>query len=890
MFQETIMPQKLILLFCLLLPGFLMADETPVMQRTGKTFDASIPTIQAVLGYDFGDQITHHSGMERYLNELAGASPRIKLQQIGSTYEGRALYYVIVSSPENMKRLDELRQANLQLADPRSITPSQADAIIDTHPVFVCLSYSVHGNEHSGVEAALALIYYLAASNDTEMEELLKNLVILIDPMQNPDGRERFIQYFTSMSGKSPNPDLNAAEHNEVWPGGRTNHYLFDMNRDWVVMSQIETQARIAAYRQYQPEVFIDLHEMGENSTYFFPPPAEPRNPNVPESLSKWWNVLGKAVASEFDRRQVEYFTQERFDFWYPGYGDSWPTYNGAVSGTFEQGSVRGLVVRREDKVVVDYKDAVWHHFLASLATCRMASANRNAKLRDFYDFRASAVQEGKTGPVKEFLLRRSSDPLQTDRVVQLLLLHGIEVRRADADFRVTAHGYMDDRMDPSSYQRGDYIIAMDQPLKRLIQVIFERESRFDPSFLKEEEKRRREKEPTELYDITAWSLPLALGVDAAWSTEVATVPTSPVTAGPVAAQPLAPSTYAYLLNYRTNEDIVVVQELLERGVRLYFSSKPFTRDGIHYAAGSFIIRVKDNPQSLPQILGEVSQQTGVAFAATSTGWTEEGPDLGSNDVEFLETPHTAVLTGTPTDPNSYGAISYLLDRRYNIPYTALNTMDFSDIEIKDYNVLILPDSGSYDLDYKKLLDQDALTRLKAWVENGGTLIAIGGGANFLINDGTLTGVKRISRFLKDSAEPAPEKEDKKTEASGKEPETESPDTVPGSVARAALYRKSMLSFGYTQDEIPVIVNSSNLFDTPPDLKAAVSYAEADRLKVAGLFWDITKKRMEHKAYATVEDAGYGHVILFAEDPNFRAAWEGLNRLFLNGILFGPSL
>ncbi|HSP07123.1 MAG TPA: M14 family zinc carboxypeptidase, partial [Acidobacteriota bacterium] len=432
------------ILLAVLLPGWLFADETPVLQRTGKTFDPAIPTIRSVLGYDFGEQITRHSEMERYLNALAAASPKIKVQQIGRTYEGRALYYVILSSAENMARLEELRQANLQLADPRSITPSQADAMISTHPVFVCLSYSVHGNEHSGVEAGLAMIYYLLASNDVETQTLLKNLVVIIDPMQNPDGRERFIQYFYSMSGKSPNPDLNAAEHNEVWPGGRTNHYLFDMNRDWVMMSQIETQARIAAYRQYQPQIMIDLHEMGENSTYFFPPPTDPQNPNVPKSMSHWWNVLGKAVASEFDRNQVDYYTQEHFDFWYPGYGDSWPTYNGALSGTFEQGSVRGLIKKRRDGVVVNYQDAIWNHFLSSLATCRMASANRSEKLRDFYEFRATAVQEGKTGPVKQYILRRSTDPLQTDRVVRLLLQHGIEIRQAQADFRASAHGYMD--------------------------------------------------------------------------------------------------------------------------------------------------------------------------------------------------------------------------------------------------------------------------------------------------------------------------------------------------------------------------------------------------------------------------------------------------------------
>ena len=876
---------RLVILLCLLWPGLLLADETPVLQRTGKTFDPAIPTFKSVVGYDFGEQITRHADMERYLNAVAQATPKVKLQQIGRTYEGRALYYVIISSPENMARLEDIRQANLQLSDPRSITPSQADAIITNNPVFVCLAYSVHGNEHSGVEAALAMLYYLVASNDIETQTLLKNVMVIIDPMQNPDGRERFIQYFYSNAGKKPNPDLNAAEHNETWPGGRTNHYLFDMNRDWVVMSQAETQARIAAYRKYQPQIMIDLHEMGENSTYFFPPPTVPQNPNVPKSAMQWWTVLGKAVASEFDKNQVDYYTQERFDFWYPGYGDSWPTYNGALSATFEQGSVRGLIKKRQDGVIVNYQDAVWNHFLASLATCRMAAAKRSEKLRDFYEFRASAVQEGKTGPVKQYILRRSFDPLQTDRVVRLLLQHGIEVRQAQADFHVSAHDYMDDRTESMSFQKGDYIIAMDQPLKRLIQVVFERESQFDPSFLQEEERRRKENEPTELYDITAWSLPLAEGIEAYWSGEVPTAQTAAVEQVPPAVPALAPSTYAYLVDYRSNDTVTAAWQLLERGIRVHFTTKPFVRDERRYSAGSLIVRVKNNPQDLPAVLAEISKNTSVEFVASSTGWTEEGPDLGSDDVEFLETPKIALLTNSPTDPNSFGAIDFLFDRRYGLDFTTIKTIDLPYVKLKDYNVLILPDSG-FDLDYKDLMGGQSIPALKAWIQEGGTLIAIGGGANFLISDGTLTDVKRIRKFLKNSSEPAPE-EKKDGE---KEKDTENADNIPGSIARAKLYKKSFLTFGYLQDEIPVFVNSSNVFAAPDDEKIPVRYAEADRLKVGGLFYDITRKRLANKAYATEEKLGNGHVILFAEDPSFRAAWEGLHKLLLNGVLFGPSM
>ncbi len=868
-----------------------LADETPVLSRTGKSFDPSIPTLQSVLGYDFGEQITRHRDMELYLNALAKASTQIKVETIGKTYEGRNLYYVILSSAENMARLEDLRQANLKLADPRLISISEAKQIIETNPVFVGLSYSVHGNEHSGVEAALAILYYFLASRDDETTSILRNCVLVVDPMQNPDGRERFINYFYSTSGKRPNSDSNAAEHNEVWPSGRTNHYLFDMNRDWTTLSQIETRARVKAYQRYQPQFAIDAHEMGENSTYFFPPPANPQNPNLAKSTRDWWQKLGKSVSTEFDKYGIEYYTQENFDFWYPGYGDSWPTYNGALSGTFEQGSVRGLTVKRSDETTVLYKDAVWHHFLSSLAVCKLGSSNRQEKLQDFYDFRSSAIQEGKTGPVREYIIRRSSDPAQTDRALEILLWHGIEVRQVESSLRATVHSYFRDQTETVDFQPGDYIISLDQPLKRLIQVTFEKESTFDKSFLDAEAKRREENEPTEFYDITAWSMPLAFGLDAYWSSTDIKTATKQITSPPSNSISVATSTYAYLFDYRSNQDLLTALELLKRNVRIYFTTKPITLNSQNYRAGSFIIKVKDNIQNLQAILTEVAQKTGAEFVATSTGWTEQGPDLGSSDVNFLVKPRILVINNIPTDTNSYGEINYLFDQRYDFDFTPVQGFYFKSVNLKDYNVIILPDEGGIG-SYETILGKSGVQKITNWVQSGGTLIALQGAASFLCENGELTDVKRIKKYIKDSVEPVEEKESEKdSEKDEKEKKaTESPDFVLGSIARVILYTKHFLTFGYGSNEIPVFVNSSNVFSVPPNLKPVAAYAELDRFKMAGLFWDIAKKRLEKKAYLTEEPLGEGHVILFAENPNFRSSWESLNKLFMNGIIFGPSM
>lgn len=879
---------KFAALILLLFSTLSAADETPVLSRTGKSFDSSIPTIQSVLGYDFGEQITRHKDMEQYINALVKTSSQIKVETIGKTYEGRNLYYVILSSAENMARLEELRQANLKLADPRLISTNEAKQIIETNPVFVGLSYSVHGNEHSGVEAALAILYYFLASRDEETTTILRNCILIVDPMQNPDGRERFINYYYSTSGKRPNPDRNAAEHNEVWPSGRTNHYLFDMNRDWTTLSQIETQARVTAYQRYQPQFYIDAHEMGENSTYFFPPPRDPQNPNLAKSTRDWWQKLGKAVSTEFDKYGIEYYTQEGFDFWYPGYGDSWPTYNGAVSGTFEQGSVRGLVVKRSDETIVLYKDAIWHHFVSSLAVCKLASSNREEKLQDFYNFRSFAIQEGKTGPVREFIIRRSTEPAQTDRALQILLWHGIEVRQVQSSFRSIVHSYFRDQTETVDFQPGDYVITLDQPLKRLIQVTFEKESTFDKKFLEAEAKRREENEPTEFYDITAWSMPLALGLDAYWSSTNITAATKQITNPPSNFISVVPSTYAYILEYRSNQDLLTALELLKRNVRVYFTTKPITLNSRSYRAGSFIIKVKDNVQNLQANLAEVAQKTGAEFVATSTGWTEQGPDLGSNDVNFLVKPRILVVNNIPTDSNSYGEINYLLDQRYDFEFTPVQAFYLKSVNLKDYNVLILPDGNGIS-SYENILGKSGVQQIKNWVEGGGTLIALQGAAAFLCDNGELTDVKRIKKYIKGSVEPVEQKESEKEEEKEKKA-TERPDFVLGSIARAILYTKHFLTFGYGSNEIPVFVNSSNVFSAPPDLKPVAGYAEIDRLKMAGLFWDITKKRLEKKAYLTEEPLGEGHVILFAENPNFRATWESLNKLFMNGIVFGPSM
>ncbi|MEE9171047.1 MAG: M14 family metallopeptidase, partial [bacterium] len=367
-----------ILLFCLTALSFAKNfDFYP-----NASYDPAIPTLKQVVGHSWGERITSHGEMERYLQALAEASGNVELVEYAKTWEGRALYYLIIASEKNMARLDEIKDGMQKLADPRKISSAEADDLIKSLPSIAWLAYGVHGNEISSTDAGLLTAYHLVASkNDTVAKSVLANTVVIIDPMENPDGRDRFVNYFRQTRGRWPNADQKAAEHNEDWPGGRTNHYLFDMNRDWFALTQPETRGRVKAYLEWYPQVFVDLHEMGSNSTYYFAPPADPLNPEMPPEQRKWLERFGRNNARWFDRMQFDYFTREVFDSFYPGYGEGWPMFQGSIGMTYEQASARGLVVKREDETTMHYRDTVQHHLISSLATAETAAAQHESLL-----------------------------------------------------------------------------------------------------------------------------------------------------------------------------------------------------------------------------------------------------------------------------------------------------------------------------------------------------------------------------------------------------------------------------------------------------------------------------------------------------------------------------
>ncbi|HEY0781720.1 MAG TPA: M14 metallopeptidase family protein, partial [Thermoanaerobaculia bacterium] len=474
--------------------------------------DERVPRPEAVLGYPLGSRFTHWERILDYLKALAAASPRVKLWEYGRTYEGRPLELVAISTADNISRLDEIQKERLRLADPAGLPQPERERLLHRNPMVIWLAYGIHGNESSSAEAAMATAYVLAAAQG-ETAELLANTIVLVDPLSNPDGRERYVHGYEQRQGQEPNPERAAAEHWEPWPGGRQNHYLLDLNRDWAWATQQETRSRIAAYRAWEPQVYVDFHEMGTDSSYFFPPAAEPVHPRIDRRIVSWLETFGRANAEAFDHQGWVYFKNENFDLFYPGYGDSYPSLCGAVGMTYEVagGGRGGLAVNRPDGTPLTLADRVARHLTTSLATFRTAARNSRRLLEDFVSTRLKAATE----PAHTYLWPATQPEARS--LVDLFTLHGVQVLQLAQPQEVAVQPYLgreNREPQPRRFAAGTYLVSTAQPLGNLVDALLAREAPMNQSFLDRQRQRLDQNLEAEFYDITAWALPLAYNLE----------------------------------------------------------------------------------------------------------------------------------------------------------------------------------------------------------------------------------------------------------------------------------------------------------------------------------------------------------------------------------------
>ncbi|GIU73622.1 MAG: peptidase M14 [Bryobacteraceae bacterium] len=885
----------------------------------GAQYDPAIPTVEKVLGFEPGTRHATHADIVRYFEALAAAAPsRIRLFDYGKTWEGRRLFYAAISGEDNIRRLNEIRAAQQRLADPRKTTANEAAKLIASSPSVLALMYGVHGNEISSPDAALVTAYHLlAARNDPMMDQVRRHVVVLLDPLQNPDGRERFIHNFVTNVGLEPDPHPAAAERAEPWPGGRANHYLFDMNRDWFALTQPETLGRVRYLREWLPHVVVDLHEMGSNSTYFFTPGAPPYNPNITAGQKKQMQWFGQNNAKYFDRFGWPYFTREVFDEFYPGYGASWPWFYGGMGMTYENASVRGLVVRRSDDTLYRYQESVQKHFIASIATCETAARQREQLLSSFWRYQVTAVEEGQKEPIKEYVLPRRGDTSAVDKLASLLAEHGIEVRRASAEFEAGG----------KKYPAGSYLISAAQPRKRFIRALLERNVPLDEAFVKEQERRRKKGLPDEIYDVTGWSLPLMYNVECDPLEAPVNVASTPITApyqpkGSVSGR----AQVAYLVPWGTQAAGRFLTAALRDGLRVLSANKPFTQNGRNYPSGTLIVLVKQNGSDIHDKVARLAASSGAEVIATDSSWVDDGINFGSNNVSTLRRPGIALVWDSPTSSLSAGATRFVLERQYGYPVTVLRASSLATADLSRFHVLILPDAGGFGGGYAAALNA-ATARIQQWVREGGVLVGIGGALAWLSSpqvnllaiqqeqlarEGASATAARQPETAKPAAaqQPAAAAPGQQTAAApaaagpvpGKllvkeedfekaiEPDTRLPDAVAGVIVRARVDPETWVTAGLP-DTLNVLVNGRAIY-TPIKRDRgvnAVIFDAPDRLLQSGYLWEENRRQLAFKPFVVISSQGRGAVVGFTADPNFRAFHDGLNVLFLNAVFRFPG-
>lgn len=919
--------------------------QTPEPFWPGATYDAKIPTLEQVVGHRPGDKITTPEQMATYLAALAQAAPdRTRLTEYARSWEGRPLWLFVIGSPARIAGLDQVKADIKRLADPRRLARAEADRLVASLPVVVWLEHGVHGNEISSGDAALLEAYHLlAARGDDGVDAVLKDALVLIDPMQNPDGRARFI--FQNLQGQAaaPDPAPFNAEHDEPWPGGRANHYLFDMNRDWFAQTQPETRGRVAIALDFFPQVTVDLHEQGGNNSYYFAPPADPVNPHYTKQQLAGFDLFGRANAARFDERGWAYYIREVYDGFYPGYGDSWPMMHGSIGMTYEQASARALSFARTDGTVLTFRDGVMHHFNAAITTAVTAARNRQQLVGDFLEFRRSAVAEGETGPVREYVLVPGHDPSRADALARNLATQGIEVRRTAEPVTVGA------RTIPA----GAYVVANGQPAGRLVRNLLDLDTKQDDAFIARQEARRQRRQPDQIYDITGWSLPLVYDVEVLTSPAAIAVQAAPVLASYVVApvpRPVASGKVGYLVPWGSAAAALTV-DAVAQGLRVHSIGGAFTLGGRTYPIGTALVRTAGNPADLQARMARLATAHGAEVVPIDSAYVESGTSLGSNEGGFIKQARVLMAWDQPTSSLSAGWARYVLERRYGQAVTVVRTASLARADFSDYDVVVLP-SGNY----AGQINDAVLARLKDWIRLGGTLVTLADATrwaataaaglldtNALLKDGrpdvpattgpapagatgggpasapaatttpTATGPAGVAGPATGGSGAAAARTRPSAGAAataagaGAKPETgpaspgfdfdkaiqpdrERPDAQPGALLRATVDTDHWLSAG-SDAETQVVIEGSRVF-APLKLNAGrnvVYYAPKASLVASGLIWPDGQDLLVRKAYLMHQPMGQGHVIAFAEDANYRGYTEATMLLFMNAVLLGPA-
>lgn len=847
------MKKSLVFVFCAL--SFCVSAQNNYFFPAGVTFDPAIPSPEQFLGYPVGDWHTRHDRIVSYFQELARVSPKAHFKIIGYTNERRPQVVLTITSPENYARIEEIRKEHLKLADPsQSVT-------ITSMPVVITHGYNVHGNEPSSSEAAMLTAYYLIAAQGPEAERTLKEAIIHVDPNYNPDGRDRHSNWANMHKGFPPVADPMDREHNEVWPGGRFNHYWFDLNRDWLPLAHVESRNRIEFFHQWLPNVCTDYHEMGTNATNFFEPtkPYGSENPVVPRANYDQLNPLfANYFAKAMDEIGSLYFSKENFDNSYPGYGSTYPDIHGGLGLVFEQASSRGHVQKSSTKEVT-FAFTIRNHVRTSLATVKAGVENRELLLKHQQEYFKSALDEGKKSAIKAYVFGDSKDQSRTKAFADLLLKHRIETYSLASDLTV----------GPNKYEKGKaFVVNTDQTQYRMVRSMFEKVTSFHDSVF---------------YDASTWTMALAYGMphDALVSTikfsKGEKVKPQDLQASP---PPVVKANYAYLIEWNEYNASRALYYLLSNKVFVKAAFKPFatTINGAkkNFGYGTLMIPVIDqniSPDELFTVMKDASATSGLDIYSVNTGFSLEGVDLGSGNVRTVQTPKVVMLIGEGVAATDAGALWYLLDSKLKMPITKVNTSQLGQLRINDYNTLILV-AGNYGI-----LGESGVTKIKSWVQQGGTLILMKSAISWAINN----------KLIEEQLRKEEEKKDVKRLDFVTAGDYQGSRAIGGSIYQANLDITHPLGFGYTNRELSVYRNHSVFIEPSKNpFNTVIKYSAKPLL--SGYVHPTNLEKIKNSVSLQVSNMGQGRAILFVDDPAFRGYWNGTNKLFFNALFFGSHI
>lgn len=822
---------------------------------TSVAFAQSLQSPSEFLGHPYGTKFVPHHQVVSYFEYVARTRPQnVKIVRYGTTSEGRPLLIAVVAKESFMNEIEDIRLNNLKSIGLAAGTPTKKQ------PAICWLSYTVHGNETAGTTAALPALYDLVSGSHPSSKSVLDNTVVIFDPCLNPDGYDRYVNWNMQKVGRSFNPTPAAWEHNEPWPGGRFNHYVYDMNRDWAWQTQLETQARVKIYNSWMPHLHADLHEQGVDSPYYFPPSAKPYHEDITPWQREFQQTVGEFQRKYFDKNNWLYFTRESFDLFYPSYGDTYPTYNGAIGYTLEQGGSGraglGIITAEGDTLTI--KQRYEHHYASSFAAMEALSSRADKTVTEFIKF----FENGKNNPVgqfKSYIIKTKGEEVKVKPFLDFLDKQGFAYGYAGKESTMNGYSYQDDKNVSVKVEAEDVVISLYQPRSTYLKILLEPKSVLEDSVT---------------YDITSWSLPYAYGLKAYAFKDKLNPAAKPTTSAAATATVAKP--YAYVVRWRTLEDAKFLAHLLSKKIRVRAADKPFEIGEEKFGAGSLLITRAGNERlgaKFDDIVQAEAKDHGISLYYASSGYVSKGADFGSNNVTYLKMPRVAIVGGEGTSPTGFGDVWHFFDQVLKYPSTVVNTSDLSNLDFKQFDVLVMP--GGYG--YGRVLNENTQNNLRAWIRSGGKLIALESANNVLANK---------NDFALKNKEADDKKKESKNDTTdlrvfqNRERESVSEET-PGSIYKISLDNSHPLAFGYDKTYHALVLEASDYAYLKDGWN--VGYTKKNDW-VAGFAGKKAKEKLANSLMFGVQDMGRGKVVYMINNPLFRGFWYNGKLLFANAV------